>query len=875
MKVLFVFVLFLSIPLFSYGQVNGRISDKKGAPIQGAVLTLSHEVVPDSLLLIGYSISKGDGSFRIDYTAPTETVSKHKTFWLEARLMGFRPQKKRVHLGQEIAITLEEDVILLKEVTVMGEPVRRSNDTITYVVDLLKRQSDKTLEEVLRRLPGVSVGPMGEISVHGKPINKFYIEGLDMLGSDYNLVTQNVHPKDIASVQILSDHQPIKLLKDIELSDASAINIKLKEKSKLRPVGKGYLAGGYDRRPIYDALLFTLLVRQSRQHLVTLESNAIGKLNPSRQNIQVRSNTQFIANSFIPSGLLESQPVGIPSIPMGHYRDNYSAGATAHSLFKLTDDSRLAPQLSYSYDTDNYTIQRKTITSGLGATPITIEEGSNQTNSKHTLQSSIDYELNKDNVYINNTAIGFATLGQSQIGLKGGNISEQRNSLREYQLLNNFSYMHRSTLIRRVEALLSWHHAPTHHLTLIDRSQGTTRQIAEGSQLFGGLSYNIDKQLFGFLDSSLGVAVSAESNSIRTANTTSTHRNTIRSTHLKASINPGIKYQKESWILSATLPLSMQLFHMRDLEDSSSKFIKLFIPEYALYARFTPNAYWTFTLQNRHGHSFGNAGDYLLHPIQRDFREIIIVGSGLFRHNQTNSTSFSTKFNDPINGYYITSLTNYMKHWYNSSNNTDIGVQHSTTEVVTHQRETNRLNQSLQLGKVFFQIRTSFSLNIDYTYMDNRIYRTGKPIDIKNHLISAKANISTSLFRDVLASDIEAVYFRQTSSQQINTGLSSTSSIDLCKLSAKVRVYFSKVFSIFGVYNGVWEKGITQDNYKPYHHSSIGAEYQGNGWELELLLSNLANQKEYIDTSYRGLDYYETNTLLRPRQLLLRWTYRY
>ena len=54
-----------------------------------------------------------------------------------------------------------------------------------------------------------------EIRYLGKSINKFYVEGLDLLKAGMAL-TRNIQAKDIATVQILENHQPVKALKDID-----------------------------------------------------------------------------------------------------------------------------------------------------------------------------------------------------------------------------------------------------------------------------------------------------------------------------------------------------------------------------------------------------------------------------------------------------------------------------------------------------------------------------------------------------------------------------------------------------------------------------------------------------------------------------------
>jgi hypothetical protein len=76
-------------------------------------------------------------------------------------------------------------------------------------------------------MPGIEVLPDGKILYQGK-VNKYYIEGLDLLEGKYNLANDNLPYQEVSQVQILENHQPIKTLDSLQFSDRTALNIKLK-----------------------------------------------------------------------------------------------------------------------------------------------------------------------------------------------------------------------------------------------------------------------------------------------------------------------------------------------------------------------------------------------------------------------------------------------------------------------------------------------------------------------------------------------------------------------------------------------------------------------------------------------------------------------
>ena len=89
----------------------------------------------------------------------------------------------------------------LKEVIVSAKKIRQSGDTISYSAAAYKGKNDKTLEDLLRKMPGIEVKSDGQITYNGQWMNEFYIEGLDMLGGNYGVATRNINVNDIGSVR--------------------------------------------------------------------------------------------------------------------------------------------------------------------------------------------------------------------------------------------------------------------------------------------------------------------------------------------------------------------------------------------------------------------------------------------------------------------------------------------------------------------------------------------------------------------------------------------------------------------------------------------------------------------------------------------------
>ena len=103
----------------------------------------------------------------------------------------------------KVDMVLTPKAVSLKEVTVKPDPLRQRGDTLSHNLASFLGKGDVTLEDGLKRLPGVDVSQNGGISYMGKPISQFNIEGMDLLGGKYNLATRNIPADYVTQVEIV------------------------------------------------------------------------------------------------------------------------------------------------------------------------------------------------------------------------------------------------------------------------------------------------------------------------------------------------------------------------------------------------------------------------------------------------------------------------------------------------------------------------------------------------------------------------------------------------------------------------------------------------------------------------------------------------
>ncbi|MFV8441659.1 carboxypeptidase-like regulatory domain-containing protein [Flavobacterium sp. LB2P44] len=177
-----------------------------------------------------YAITNDKGKFLL-------TLKPNTAYSLKISYLGMQNKELEIITASENSlknITLEEGGIELDGVEIVREmPVSIKGDTIVYNADSFKSGTERKLEDILKKLPGVEVNADGEIEVEGKKVSKLMVEGKDFFDGDTKLGVKNIPADAIDKIQVLRNYSEIGALKGVENNqDNIAMNIKLKSGKK-------------------------------------------------------------------------------------------------------------------------------------------------------------------------------------------------------------------------------------------------------------------------------------------------------------------------------------------------------------------------------------------------------------------------------------------------------------------------------------------------------------------------------------------------------------------------------------------------------------------------------------------------------------------
>ncbi|WP_255567331.1 TonB-dependent receptor [Flavobacterium okayamense] len=228
MKKIFLFLIMaLSISAFSQNiRFEGIVKDSTGLGLEMAnVMAINNE----TKAMDAYAITNDKGKFILNLKANTP-------YTLKASYIGFSTYEKVVNTsGENMTYNIEMNQgVQLNDVELVYEmPVTISGDTIIYNSDSFTNGTERKLEDVLKKLPGVEVNKDGEIQVEGKTVQKVMVEGKDFFDGDTKIATKNIPADALDKIQVLRNYNEVSNLKGLENNEENiAINIKLKEGKK-------------------------------------------------------------------------------------------------------------------------------------------------------------------------------------------------------------------------------------------------------------------------------------------------------------------------------------------------------------------------------------------------------------------------------------------------------------------------------------------------------------------------------------------------------------------------------------------------------------------------------------------------------------------
>ncbi len=282
----FIFCIYTLPVLSQQIEIRGRVCNDKNENLVYVNVLL----VGENEKIVAYTFSNDDGSYKISTNTHIENAS------ILFKSLGY--SEKKVHLqGKDLSnlnVILQDNPISLGEVVVVAkQPIRVKNDTTEYTVASFSDEFDRSIEDVLKKMPGIKVEEDGRILFKGKEIEKILLDDTDLFDEKYKLASQNVPQKIIKKVQAIEHYHENKLLKNAEYSDKIILNLTFDDEVSISSIfGNALLGGGYKNRYLAKADLFTMGKKLKLYNITDLSNSDFRPSFSSNENVNML-NSEF------------------------------------------------------------------------------------------------------------------------------------------------------------------------------------------------------------------------------------------------------------------------------------------------------------------------------------------------------------------------------------------------------------------------------------------------------------------------------------------------------------------------------------------------------------------------------------------------------
>ncbi|WP_297071063.1 carboxypeptidase regulatory-like domain-containing protein [uncultured Duncaniella sp.] len=854
-------IIFASLPAMAQVSVSGRVVEaSSGEPITGASVIFRNAEGK----IKKFATSDVDGNF-------TLSVPSTAGCTLEVSMISFA--KKSVGLAGvkfPLTISLESSSFELKEVAVKGQRIREQGDTITYSVGSFAQAQDRTIGDVLKRMPGINVEKSGKIQYQGEDINKFYIEGSDLLGGKYGIATNGISHDDVGAVEVMENHQPMQVLAGINFSDKAAINLKLKNKSKATWAVHGDAGGGYSCQPeggVWDGSIFAMAVMPSFQNITTLKSNNTGTdlSTQSTDFFSKRRNTEL-------SRYVDIALPTVPSLNAQRTLFNRSVLASTNTLQKLKNGEFKA-QLDYGFN--------RVTASAANVTTYFLENGNrvitenrDGTERTHSLSGKFIYEVNKRTTFINNTLKTDIDWDEITLGMTGSIPNTQSASLPDYYVNNNFKMIKRFRQKHLVtfQSINEWESLPQ---TLnVDLAAGRpeqhignhaffTHESAAYAFVLKGVTVSLEGGIKGYFRSLTSDLPELPDNDLIPGESV----NAVNTNYLTVYATPRFEYWMDRVNFSLNAPVSFARYKFnKAIADRSEAY---FSP--SLSMTWKPNSRLSMSLHGSAGRSPMDLS--LIHPgyIMTSYRSFT-QGVDDFYTSSSQSISASVSYRKTSNGLFANAMASQRWSHLPYTLSQQLFGDYIVYSYSTAKNDSRSLMAMGSVGKTLDFMRGSISINGSFSRRESQLIS----------MADGEAQAPGSAFVESVSTGWQAGasisgaptkwlsfdYALRFSSNRLTMNEINASWLTAMTNRMLINIMPHKKWE-WHIIGDHYRNELTADNFKSILLLDTKLIYKLNRRiEFSASLTNICNKRSYNYTTYNQLSSFESQRNLRGRELL-------
>lgn len=873
--------------------IEGTVLDAQGKKVDAYIT-----VAPKGTgIILGFADTDAKGHYKLEFTSQADSMT------VTASGLAIGNQVKIVaNRSQRVDFRVREKTVQLKEVSVRAQKIRQNGDTLNYLVGAYQQQGDRVIGDVLKRMPGIEVSQSGGIKFNGKSISKFYVEDMDLLQGRYGLATNNINASDVATVQVLENHQPVKALQGKTLTDDVAINLKLKDSAKGTVAINTMLGGGIQQaggwhigsrpltddkivigqNPLWTAEVVGMYFAKRRQNMTLYKGNNTGD-DVSVELTQHYSGINSVGlYPFCPTGAVMPSGSGLPQ---KRTFDNHSHILTMNHLEKVFKDSEIGINVAYHNDRirregssvgdqfisdDSRLLTSETMTSETKINNLNIQARYNWNASNGFLANVLKFDTNWNSDRVDGLFSSERT-GAAPVNYGNDRVRQHfdRPQLSVSNTFNTIRNLGKNTFDLHFSA--GYSQRPNTLTVGIDSLlQGTStayQQDVTSHHIVGDFHTNYDFR-FGAFTLNYGVVAHAslhgietDLNGFDTGNYSS--RNDLWYNTYELVLGQHYKYEKGRWRLSLGCPLNLYTQTLDDrIRDDCHSYVHLLVtPTFSVNYEWRD---WTANANANYSKTVGDPGGIYSGYIMNNYRSFQRSYVEQLSETDRMGASASIGYRSALTATFFRINGSYSHTRDNQIYGTVYQGATSVVQAVDQRTEADSYSLSFDGSKGFDWLQSTLRTFGGYGYSTSErlIGGTVYPFHSRSISVGAGGTITPLPWLNFVLSSGYSWNISQTngnSDKLAQTVRSATQRL-------KVNVYVTKQLTLAATVEDNYNN-LTAEN----RHAWFGdatAKLKLKHIDLELKLNNLFDQRQYTRVNYSGLDIYTQTSQLRPRNIV-------
>lgn len=769
---------------------------------------------------------------------------------------------------------MEAAATTIREVVVKAPRISMQGDTLSYNARSFTDADDKTLSDILKKMPGIEVEESGRVKYQGEAINKLYIDGVDMLGDRYALATKNISPQDIKSVDVMENHQPKKILRDVEFSDKAALNIRMDERTRNQWSGSATAAGGFSPA-LWNGSLFAMCLGKRFSTINSLKSNNTGSDIGAETGI-----TGTGAGYALPQYI----STGTSAAPIGRLRTRFNTSHLVNTanMFRLSEDYTLNIDASYLYER---------LTSGnasattyyVGEDSISTRSAARAADASHTVDLSLRLTANTDRTYLNNILTARIVRRDVWRSDEGTYPNMQRGDLPSQSIDDRLEltkrFGRRTFTLRsengfeRTPQTLSVEREGSQQLQTINAWAFRSATNTSVTWRFGRWGIGLNgafTQIVRSLRSSLtGLGDTADtatgSDSQTGIETDIETDNNLRLALSQVDLYPSFTYNSPAVKLSLRIPLSGYFYSIDDrMPSGTHRRVDDFTFSPLLSVKIIATPMLSLSASASYNLAPLDEQNFYTGAILSDYR-YLRRGYEILDNDATGSFSAGFDYKNPLSSIFANVTAGYNRSHLNAVSSQDFVGDYIVTTAVAAPYDTSSTYVSGGVSKGIDALHGKVGINASWTLAHTGMIQQGEYNPYRMRTLSIAPMFDLRLLRRW-----NIAYSLALSRSQLEVGLTRMqSSTTTLSQSLSTDITIARHLRI-GAGAEHYRTQIATDTYKNMVLFDASAAYTfGNGWELSLSARNLLDEREYAYTLFDGLSRSSASFAIRPRNVLL------